>query len=213
MTVGDLINMFLRLEMAAKEAESEFLFDTGKEGEVPFAITGVGLDEDGDVCLECDSRCGETLSAAGLAAELRHFDAAKTVYFLSIDKTGESTLYNIKDGGTHDRMSPEIRMTTVADLRERLGGFAADSIPFFESGTINFTVNSVYVDELGCLCLESNEIEELDNYTSALILEELSSLEDDTLVYLYDDEGQEYYGIYPDECKSDPEGNPWINVR
>ncbi|MCQ2130979.1 MAG: hypothetical protein MJY94_06280 [Bacteroidales bacterium] len=213
MTVGDLINMFLRLEMAEKEKDSEFAFDTGREGESPFAITGVTVDEEGDICLLNDARCSQSLSAEELAMELRQFDNAKTVYFISTDKSGGSILYDIKDGGTRDRMSPEIRMVSSRDLTERLKGFAADSVPYFESGTINFTVNSVYEDEQGCLCLESNEIEELDNYTVGLLLDELSSVVDTTPVYLYDDESKEYYGIYLDEYKTDQDGNPWINVR
>lgn len=213
MTVGSLMNMFLRLEMAAKENDSEFLFDTGKEGESPFQITGVSLDEDGDVCLRNDSRAASVLSATELASELKRFDQDKTVYFLSIDSDGQSTLYNIKDGGTHDRMSPELRMVSASELAGLLGTFSPEGVPHFESGTINFTVNSIYADEFGCLCLESNEIEELDDYTVELILEELSTIPDDTPVYLYDDEAKEYYGIYPDEFKTDPDGDPWINVR
>lgn len=71
----------------------------------------------------------------------------------------------------------------------------------------------MYEDEQGCLCLESNEIEELDNYTVGLLLDELSSVGEATMVYLYDDESKEYYGIYLDEYKTDQDGNPWINVR
>lgn len=205
--------MFLRLEMAEKEKDSEFAFDTGREGESPFAITGVTVDEEGDICLLNDARCSQSLSAEELAMELRQFDNAKTVYFISTDKSGGSILYDIKDGGTRDRMSPEIRMVSSRDLAERLKGFAADGVPYFESGTINFTVNSVYEDEEGCLCLESNEIEELDNYTVGLLLDELYSVGDTTPVYLYDDESKEYYGIYLDEYKTDQDGNPWINVR
>ncbi|MCQ2159585.1 MAG: hypothetical protein MJY97_00665 [Bacteroidales bacterium] len=213
MTVGDLINMFLRLEMAEKEKESEFAFDTGREGESPFAITGVKIDEEGDICLLNDARSGQSLSAAELAEELRQFDNVKMVYFISIDRDGSSILYDIKDGGTHDRMNPDIRMVSARNLAERLKDFNPDSIPYFESGTINFTVNSVYEDEQGCLCLESNEIEELDNYTVGLLLDELSSVGEATMVYLYDDESKEYYGIYLDEYKIDQDGNPWINVR
>ncbi len=213
MTVGDLINMFLRLEMAEKENDSEFAFDTGRKGESPFAITGVTVDEEGDICLLNDARCSQSLSAAELAEQLRQFDNAKTVYFISKDKNGGSILYDIKDGGTRDRMSPGIRMVSAIDLADRLRNFDPDSVPYFESGTINFTVNSVYGDEHGCLCLESNEIEELDNYTVGLLLDELSSAGDETMVYLYDDESEEYYGIYLDECKTDSYGNPWINVR
>lgn len=205
--------MFLRLEMAEKEKDSEFAFDTGREGESPFAITGVTIDEEGDICLLNDARCSQSLSAEELAMELRQFENAKTVYFVSTDKNGGSILYDIKDGGTRDRMSPEIRMVSAKDLAERLKGFAADGVPYFESGTINFTVNSVYEDEQGCLCLESNEIEELDNYTVGLLLDELSSVGEATTVYLYDDESKEYYGIYLDEYKTDQDGNPWINVR
>ena len=44
----------------------------------------------------------------------------------------------------------------------------------FESGTINFTVNSIYEDGEGCICLESNEIMELDDYPVGQLLEDLS---------------------------------------
>lgn len=213
MTVRDLYNMFLRLVMAAKENESEFRFDTGVEGAEPLGITAVDLDEDGDVRLECDSRCPVCMSAIELAGELRKYDDSKTVFFVYIDSDGSRELYNIKDGGTRDRQSPELRMIPVSEIVGLLRGQNPDSVPYFESGTINFTVNSIYMDGHGCLCLESNEIEELDNYTSGLLVEELSQLDDDTRVYLYDDDSAEYYGIYVDEYRTDPDGNPWINVR
>lgn len=205
--------MFLRLVMASKEEESEFRFDTGVEGAEPLGISTVSLDEDGDVCLECDSRYSSSLSAVELAGMLRNYDDSKTVYFVYVGPDGMRELYNIKDGGTRDRMSPELMMVSAADLLELLREFPADSIPYFESGTINFTINSVYLDNYGCLCLESNEIDELANYTSALIIEELTQLDASTKVYLYDDEGKEYYGIYVDEHKADSDGNPWVNVR
>lgn len=213
MTVGDLNNMFLRLVMASKENDSEFRFDTGADGIEPLGISSVSLDEDGDVCLEFDSRCPACLSATGLAEELRRFEESKTVYFVLVDADGSRTLYNIKDGGTRDRLCPELRMTSASELLDLLRGFNPDSIPYFESGTINFTVNSIYTDDYGCLCLESNEIDELSNYTSGLIAAELQELAPDTEVYLYDDESKDYYGIYTAEHKTDPDGNPWINVR
>lgn len=213
MTVRDLYNIFLRLVMASKENESEFRFDTGVEGAEPLGITAVDLDEDGDLCLECDSRCPVCMSAIELASELRKYDDSMTVYFVYINSDGDRDLYNIKDGGTRDRQSPELRMIPASDLAELLRSFDPDSIPYFESGTINFTINSVYMDEYDCFCLESNEIEELDNYTCDLLIEELSALDDGTRVYLYEDESKEYYGIYVDEHRTDPDGNPWINVR
>ena len=63
MTVNELTNIFLRLEMADKAKESEFLFGSSEEGVEPFPITGVIIDEDGDVCLESDDRIEEGLSA------------------------------------------------------------------------------------------------------------------------------------------------------
>ena len=213
MTVGDLYNMFLRLVMAAKEKESEFRFDTGVEGAEPLGITAVDLDEDGDVRLECDSRCPVCMSAIELASELRKYDDSKTVYFEYIDSDGSRDIYNIKDGGTRDRQSHDLRMFPASYLAEFLRGCDPDSVPYFESGTINFTVNSVYMDEQGCFCLESNEIEELDNYTSGILVEELSQVGPGTRVYLYDDDSKDYYGIYVDEHRMDSEGNPWICVR
>lgn len=205
--------MFLRLVMAEKEHESEFRFDTGVEGAEPLGITAVDLDEDGDLCLECDSRCPVCMSAIELASELRKYDDSKTVYFVYIDSDGLRDLYNIKDGGTHDRQSPELRMIPASALIDLLGGYNPDSVPYFESGTINFTINSVYIDEYGCLCLESNEIDELDNYTSGLLVEELSQIDADTNVYLYDDDSKEYYGIHVDEHRTDSAENPWIKIR
>ena len=38
--------------MADKAKDSEFLFGSGEEGVDPFPITGVILDDEGDVCLE-----------------------------------------------------------------------------------------------------------------------------------------------------------------
>ncbi len=213
MTVSDLNNMFLHLVMASKENDSEFRFDTGEEGAEPLGITSVGLDEDGDVCLECDCRCPSCMSATELAGEIRKHDGAKTVYFVYADSDGSRTIYNIKDGGTRDRFSPELKMASADELRELLEGFSPDSIPYFESGTVNFTVNSVYFDDHGCLCLESNEIEELANYTSGILAEELTQVSANTRVYLYDDDSKEYYGIYVNEHKTDPDGNPWINMR
>ena len=52
MTVEELTNIFLRLEMADKAKDSEFLFGSSEEGVDPFPITGVILDDEGDVCLE-----------------------------------------------------------------------------------------------------------------------------------------------------------------
>ena len=59
MTVEELTNIFLRLEMADKAKDSEFLFGSSEEGVDPFPITGVILDDEGDVCLESDDRMEE----------------------------------------------------------------------------------------------------------------------------------------------------------
>ena len=56
MTVEELTNIFLRLEMADKAKDSEFLFGSSEEGVALFPITGVIIDEDGDMCLESDDR-------------------------------------------------------------------------------------------------------------------------------------------------------------
>ena len=55
MTVEELTNIFLRLEMADKAKDSEFLFGSSEEGVDPFPITGVILDDEGDVCLDAPS--------------------------------------------------------------------------------------------------------------------------------------------------------------
>ena len=89
MTVEELTNIFLRLEMADKAKDSEFLFRSSEKGVDPFPITGVILDEDGDVGLESDDRMEEGLSAAELAAAVSVYDGNKTIYFVHIDREGE----------------------------------------------------------------------------------------------------------------------------
>ena len=98
-------------------------------------------------------------------------------------------------------------------LRLDMAGKAEASEFLFESGTINFTVNSIYEDAQGCVCLESNEIMELDDYPVGMIVEELSHCSKETGIYFYDDDSKEYYGIYPDEIRTDEKGDVWIKVR
>lgn len=116
MTAKDLINIFLRLDMAGKGESSDLAFDAGKEGLSPFGITGVRLDEDGDICLESDVRVDRTLNASELAEAVRAFDGEKTIYFLSIGRNGEAELYNIKDGGFKDRHDPDLKLTPAGVL-------------------------------------------------------------------------------------------------
>lgn len=212
MTVEELTDIFLRLEMADKAKDSEFLFGRSEEGVDPFPITGVILDDEGDVCLESDDRMEEGLSAAELAEAVSVYDGNKTIYFVHIDREGESTLFNIKDGGT-DRYSEDLRIIQAGRLIEALGEYSPETILHFESGTINFTVNSIYEDSEGCVCLESNEIMELDDYLVGLLLEDLSHCSKGTGIYFYDDDSEEYYGIYPDEIRTDEKGDVWIKVR
>jgi len=213
MTANDLINIFLRLEMGGKASDSELVFDSGAEGVTPFSITGIHLDEDGDICLESDQRSLHVMSPKEIADAVSSYDGNKKVYFVSIDANGESELYNIKDGGTKDRLDANLLIIRSKEFLQCLGQYSQDVILHFESGTINFTVNSVYPDEYGCLCLESNEIDELDDYPVSMLAEELSAVKDDTGVYFYDDDSKEYYGIYCDECRVDDKGDVWINVR
>ncbi|MCI5718802.1 MAG: hypothetical protein MR294_00075, partial [Bacteroidales bacterium] len=153
------------------------------------------------------------LSAAELAEAVSVYDGNKTIYFVHIDREGESTLFNIKDGGTKDRDSDDLRIIPAKRLVEALSTFSIDAILLFESGTINFTVNSIYEDGHGCICLESNEIMELDDYPVGLLIEELSHWPEGIGVYFYDDDSREYYGIYPDEIRTDEKGDVWIKVR
>ena len=213
MTVEELTNIFLRLDMAGKAEGSEFLFGSSEDGVDPFPITGVYLDEDGDVCLEYDCKIGLGLSAKELSEAVREFDGNKTIYFVSVDESGERTLFNIKDGGTKDRDSDDLRIIQAKRLVDAVSTFSIDAILHFESGTINFTVNSIYEDAQGCVCLESNEIMELDDYPVGLLIEELSHWPEGTGVYFYDDDSKEYYGIYPDEIRADDKGDIWIKVR
>ena len=213
MTVEELTNIFLRLEMADKAKDSEFLFGSSEEGVDPFPITGVILDDEGDVCLESDDRMEEGLSATELAEAVSVYDGNKTIYFVHIDSEGESTLFNIKDGGTKDRCSEDLRIIQAGRLIDALGEYSPESILHFESGTINFTVNSIYEDSEGCVCLESNEIMELDDYPVGLLMEDLSHCLKGTGIYFYDDDSEEYYGIYPGEIRTDEKGDVWIKVR
>ena len=107
--------------MADKAKDSEFLFGSSEEGVAPFPITGVVLDEDGDVCLESDDRMEEGLSATELAEAVSVYDGNKTIYFVHIDREGESTLFNIKDGGTKDRYSEDLRIIQTGRLIDALG--------------------------------------------------------------------------------------------
>ena len=132
--------------MASKAEDSEFLFGSSEDGVDPFPITGVILDDDGDVCLESDDRIEDGLSATELAEAVSVYDGNKTIYFVHIDREGESTLFNIKDGGTKDRNSEGLRIITASRFIEVLGKYAPEAILHFESGTINFTVNSIYED-------------------------------------------------------------------
>ena len=197
MTASELINIFLRLDMADKSENSDFLFDDGKGG-APFEITGVHIDEDGDICLESDARTGSYLNARELAEMIQQFDGDKTIYFVSIDKNGTPMLYNIKDGGTKERQDAALRMVKAGDLLQALSSTQQQSHPeseallHFESGTINFTINSIYTDSFGALCLESNEIMELDDYPLSMIIDELEAVSPQTDVYFFDDESREY---------------------
>ena len=213
MTVEELTNIFLRLDMAGKAEDSEFLFGSSEDGVDPFPITGVFLDDDGDVCLESDERKEYGLSATELAEAVSVYGGNKTIYFVHIDREGESTLFNIKDGGTKDRNSESLRIITTGRLIDILGKYAPEAILHFESGTINFTINSIYEDGHGCVCLESNEIMELDDYPVGLLEEDLSHCSKERGVYFYDDDSREYYGIYPDEIRTDEKGDVWIKVR
>ena len=48
---------------------------------------------------------------------------------------------------------------------------------------------------------------ELDDYPVGLLLEDLSHCPKGTGIYFYDDDSQEYYGIYPDEIRKDEKGS------
>lgn len=98
MTVGELYDIFLSQVKEKEDNEGKFLFDTGIEGAAPLAITSVDLDQDGDVCVECDSRCPSGLGALGFAHELRRFDDSRNVYFARIGADGTRSRCDIKDG-------------------------------------------------------------------------------------------------------------------
>ena len=54
---------------------------------------------------------------------------------------------------------------------------------------------------------------ELDDYPVGLLEEDLSHCSKERGVYFYDDDSREYYGIYPDEIRTDEKGDVWIKVR
>ena len=54
---------------------------------------------------------------------------------------------------------------------------------------------------------------ELDDYPVGLLMEDLSHNPEETGIYFYDDDSEEYYGIYPDEIRTDEKGDVWIKVR
>lgn len=203
--------MYLRLQMAGKEGESDIVFATGADETSPLEITGVHLDEDGDVCLECDERLDTKLSPEQIADAVSGFDPDKDLYFLYTDKKGETVLYNIKDGGTIDR--DEVSVISAETFAQALEKFPSDDMLHFETGTVNYTINSVYLDDMGDLCLESNEIMELDDYPVGMIIEELRDLDPNAGVYFYDDESMEYYGILPEEYRIGKDGGPWFKIR
>ena len=95
MTVGELYDIFLSQIKDKENNESKFLFDTGIEDAAPLAITSVDLDQEGDVCVECDSRCPSGLGALGFAHELRKFDDSKNVYFMKIGPDGTRSLCDV----------------------------------------------------------------------------------------------------------------------
>ena len=98
MTVGELYDIFLSQVKEKEDNEGKFLFDTGIEGTAPLAITSVELDQNSDVCVECDSRCPSGLGALGFAHELRQFGDSKKVYFVKIAADGTRSRCDIKDG-------------------------------------------------------------------------------------------------------------------
>ena len=95
MTVGELYDIFLSQIKAKEDNEGKFLFDTGIEGAAPLAITSVDLDQEGDVCVECDSRYPSGLGSLGFAHELRKFDDSKNVYFMKIGPDGTRSLCDV----------------------------------------------------------------------------------------------------------------------
>lgn len=98
MTVGELYDIFLSQVKEKEDNEGKFLFDTGIEGAAPLAITSVDLDQDGNVCVECDNRCPTGMGALGFAHELRRFDDSRKVYFVKIGADGTRSRCDIKDG-------------------------------------------------------------------------------------------------------------------
>lgn len=96
MTVGELYDMLLSQVKAMEDNEGKFLFDTGIEGAAPLAITTVDLDQDGYVCVECDSRCPSGLGSLGFAHELRKFDDSMTVYFVRINADGSRSSCSVR---------------------------------------------------------------------------------------------------------------------
>ncbi|MGN1233328.1 MAG: hypothetical protein ACI4UJ_07785 [Candidatus Cryptobacteroides sp.] len=53
---------------------------------------------------------------------------------------------------------------------------------------------------------------ELDDYPVGLLMEDLAHCSKDTGIYFYNDDSKEYYGIYPNEIRTDEKGDIWIKV-
>lgn len=208
MTAGDIINQCLRMALADKDSDLEYAFQVGER---VCGIVRVYLDEYGDLMLEADDSEREYLSVKELRCELEKYDASQDVFFSVLNAEGKGELYYIKEGGSRE-VSEDV-LVDCCELKSVLESNITANILRLRCGTINFTINSIYMDDDGHLCLESNEYEELDDYTVPMIVEELSSTGDDSQVYFYDQEAEDYYCILLGEATMDEKGDLWLDIQ
>ena len=81
-----------------------------------------------------------------------------------------------------------------------------------EEGVDPFPITGVILDDEGDVRLESDGRME-EGLSAAELAEAVSVYDGNKAIYFYDDDSEEYYGIYPDEIRTDEKGDVWIKVR
>lgn len=193
--------------MADKDNDMEYAFQVGER---ICGITRVFLDEYGDLMLEADDTQREYLSVRDVRCELEKYDPNQDVFFSVLNAEGIGELHYIKEGGTN-----EITVDVLINCGELLSVLQANinaKILRLQCGTINFTINSIYLDDYGHICLESNEYEELDDYSVAMIAEALADEGTDFNVYFLDSEAGDYYLINLSTARVDDKGDMWLDI-
>lgn len=84
-------------------------------------------------------------------------------------------------------------MMTIESLREILGdicdgGYSDWTVFFCDDDDDDYSVNSIYVDDDGDVCLESTDMDgDFPDYTAEDILDEIADYDDDTEVYFLEE--------------------------